>query len=84
MLVGSIGYILSLGVTAWAFYTYAAEFNAVAAASKTLAEATAADADLSAAEAALAEATAAASVGGTSCWSACWCSSPRTPSARGR
>lgn len=28
MLVGSIGYILSLGTTAWAFYTYGTEFNA--------------------------------------------------------
>ena len=28
MLVGSIGYILSLGTTAWAFYTYGTNFNA--------------------------------------------------------
>jgi len=28
MLVGSIGYILSLGSTAWAFYTYGTEFTA--------------------------------------------------------
>ena len=27
MLVGSIGYIISLGATAWAFYTYGTEFN---------------------------------------------------------
>ncbi|UCH10048.1 MAG: sugar porter family MFS transporter [Fidelibacterota bacterium] len=27
MLVGSIGYIISLAATAWAFYTYGAEFN---------------------------------------------------------
>ena len=27
MLVGSVGYILSLGSTAWAFYTYGTEFN---------------------------------------------------------
>ena len=27
MLIGSIGYILSLGMTAWAFYTYGSEFN---------------------------------------------------------
>jgi SP family xylose:H+ symportor-like MFS transporter len=27
MLVGSIGYIISLGVAAWAFYTYGTEFN---------------------------------------------------------
>ena len=27
MLVGSVGYILSLGVTAWAFYTYGVEFS---------------------------------------------------------
>ncbi|MHB8898916.1 MAG: sugar porter family MFS transporter [Thermoguttaceae bacterium] len=30
MLIGSIGYILSLGVTAWAFYTYTDEFKASA------------------------------------------------------
>ena len=36
MLVGSIGYILSLGVTAWAFYTYSAEFHASADAIKAL------------------------------------------------
>jgi sugar porter (SP) family MFS transporter len=30
MLVGSIGYILSLGCVAWAFYTYADAFNAAA------------------------------------------------------
>jgi sugar porter (SP) family MFS transporter len=29
MLVGSIGYILSLGVTTWAFFRYGAEFRAV-------------------------------------------------------
>ncbi len=28
MLIGSIGYIVSLGMTAWAFYTYGTEFNA--------------------------------------------------------
>ncbi|MEE8187079.1 MAG: sugar porter family MFS transporter [Nitrososphaerales archaeon] len=28
MLIGSIGYILSLGMTAWAFYTYGNEFTA--------------------------------------------------------
>jgi sugar porter (SP) family MFS transporter len=28
MLVGSIGYILSLGATAWAFYTYGSDFTA--------------------------------------------------------
>jgi len=27
MLVGSIGYIISLGMTAWAFYTYGTDFN---------------------------------------------------------
>jgi len=27
MLVGSIGYIISLGITAWAFYTYGTDFN---------------------------------------------------------
>ncbi len=36
MLVGSIGYILSLGVTAWAFYTYSAEFQTSANAVKAL------------------------------------------------
>ncbi|HID75738.1 MAG TPA: MFS transporter [Planctomycetaceae bacterium] len=39
MLVGSIGYIVSLAATAWAFYTYAAEFEAVAAASEAVQEA---------------------------------------------
>jgi len=34
MLVGSIGYILSLGSTAWAFYTYGDAFTAVADAAK--------------------------------------------------
>lgn len=29
MLVGSIGYVLSLGATAWAFYTYGTEFTTV-------------------------------------------------------
>ena len=29
MLIGSIGYIISLGITAWAFYTYGANFNEV-------------------------------------------------------
>ncbi len=29
MLVGSIGYIVSLGATAWAFYTYGKQFDAV-------------------------------------------------------
>jgi len=28
MLVGSVGYIVSLGTTAWAFYTYGADFDA--------------------------------------------------------
>jgi MFS family permease len=27
MLIGSIGYIISLGVTAWAFYTYGTDFD---------------------------------------------------------
>jgi len=35
MLVGSIGYILSLGSTAWAFYTYGEVFTAAAEAAKT-------------------------------------------------
>ena len=52
MLVGSIGYIVSLGATAWAFYRYGTEF------------------------------TAAGSRGRAA--RACWSSSPRTPSARGR
>jgi MFS transporter, SP family, xylose:H+ symportor len=38
MLVGSIGYILSLSGTAWAFYTYGEAFAAVAQAAKTGAE----------------------------------------------
>ncbi|MBN2021187.1 MAG: sugar porter family MFS transporter [Pirellulales bacterium] len=36
MLIGSIGYILSLGATAWAFYANAAEFRAAAAAAEAL------------------------------------------------
>jgi SP family xylose:H+ symportor-like MFS transporter len=39
MIVGSIGYILSLATVAGAFYVYAAEFGAVADASKALEEA---------------------------------------------
>ena len=34
MLVGSIGYILSLGTVAWAFYTYADAFAAAAKADR--------------------------------------------------
>ncbi len=36
MIIGSIGYILSLGATAWAFYTYGTEFKASADAIKAL------------------------------------------------
>jgi MFS transporter, SP family, xylose:H+ symportor len=38
MIAGSIGYILSLGATAWAFYTYGADFNAAMAAADSLAK----------------------------------------------
>ena len=71
MLVGSIGYIVSLGGTAWAFYTYGDAFGAAAEALKSGAAVppTWRPRRPSAAR---------------SCWSACCCSSPRTPSARGR
>ena len=78
MIVGSIGYILSLGATAWAFYTYRTEFKAVmdaaevvAKAEQAVAEAATADAvslaeaSLAAAESAAAEPTAAAAFGGS-------------------
>lgn len=39
MIVGSIGYILSLGVTTWAFFTYGGEFAAIGDAIKAIAEA---------------------------------------------
>jgi sugar porter (SP) family MFS transporter len=74
MLAGSIGYILSLGSTAWAFYTYGDQFKAVIQASaavekahQALAESatSAAQQALAAAEAAAAEATGAAAFGGT-------------------
>jgi len=32
MLIGSVGYIISLGVTAWAFYTYGTDFNSTGSA----------------------------------------------------
>ena len=39
MIVGSIGYILSLSVTAWAFFTYDAKFDTVSTASEAVATA---------------------------------------------
>lgn len=45
MVVGSIGYILSLAATAWAFYTYGGEFKASAGAIKALEAAQQATAD---------------------------------------
>jgi sugar porter (SP) family MFS transporter len=68
MIVGSIGYILSLGATAWAFYTYETEFGAVAEAFKAISDAKGVGADaatLVALEEVAAEAVAAASAGGT-------------------
>ena len=74
LVVGSIGYILSLGSTAWAFYTYGGEFKAVIKAGEAVEEAyqtLAASATetarltLDAAEAVAADATSAASFGGT-------------------
>ncbi len=67
MIAGSIGYILSLSVTAWAFYTFQPEFDAVATAAETLAQAQASGADgatVAALQAAVAEATQAARLGG--------------------
>ena len=69
MIVGSIGYILSLGATAWAFYAYGAEFNAAMAAAENLAKLKAApvfdSAAVAAAGSCLATAAAAAKVGST-------------------
>lgn len=68
MLVGSIGYILSLGATAWAFYAYGPEFRASAAALGALEQAQKAAADpatIAALEQAAATAIAAAATGGT-------------------
>ncbi len=75
MLVGSVGYIISLSCVAWAFYTYAGEFNAAMDASKQVAEAReavavapadpAAGQALAAAETTLEKATAATGLGGT-------------------
>jgi len=69
MIVGSIGYILSLGATAWAFYTYGAEFNAAMAAAENLAKLKAATVldgtAVAAAGSSLAAASAAARVGST-------------------
>ena len=68
MIVGSIGYILSLGATAWAFYTYQSDFDAVAQAAKMVAQAEAATTPgaaeaLIAAQAAAADVNAAAAFG---------------------
>jgi len=65
MLVGSIGYILSLGVAAWAFFNYSAEFTAVKDAMTAIAAAVKAGAtpDIIAALKAI-EAEAVAAVGG--------------------
>ena len=74
MLVGSIGYILSLGSTAFAFYRYGDRFLAVIDAGKVVTQAQAAVAEqatvaaervLAAAAAAAAQANAAAGLGGT-------------------
>lgn len=78
MIVGSLGYILSLGVTAWAFYTYNTEFREVIRATDAVAtiqeglagqpaEAARAnlETELSGARSALDTATAAAATGGT-------------------
>jgi sugar porter (SP) family MFS transporter len=68
MLVGSIGYILSLGSTAAAFYAYNAQFQAVIKAADALAklkEAAAGVVAIAAAEATLAQVTPQAAVGGT-------------------
>jgi len=67
MIVGSIGYILSLGTTAWAFYAYGPEFNAAMAAVENLEKvsmASVADpAAIAAAESSLAAASEAAKTG---------------------
>jgi len=67
MIVGSIGYILSLGTTAWAFYAYGPEFNAAMAAVENLEKiSTVSVADpgaLAAAESSLAAASDAAKTG---------------------
>jgi MFS transporter, SP family, xylose:H+ symportor len=65
MIVGSIGYILSLATIAWAFYAYSAEFHRAMDAAETVAKAkTAADtAAIASAESSLAGATAAARSG---------------------
>ena len=67
MLVGSIGYILSLGATAWAFYAYQVEFNTVAEATKAVVEAKDAATDaatIAVLEEAAVSAVAAAATGG--------------------
>lgn len=67
MLVGSIGYILSLGVTTWAFFAYGAEFKAVTDAIAALNDARAAGAapeTIQQLEAALQAALPAAAAGG--------------------
>ena len=65
MLAGSIGYILSLGGTAWAFYTYGAQFQGTIDATAALASAKAAAdaAGIAAAQASLSAASSAAAVG---------------------
>ena len=67
MIVGSIGYILSLGATAWVFYTYQAEFHAVTEAAKAVADAKLAAIDpatLATLESTAANAVEAAAIGG--------------------
>lgn len=69
MIVGSIGYILSLATIAWAFYTYGAQFTAAMDAAKALAQVKSAGvvdaSSLAAAQSSLAAATAAVGAGST-------------------
>ena len=69
MLVGSLGYIVSLSVVAWAFYNYSTEFHSAIATNNALAVARDADAAdqaaIDAAEKAAEEASAEAKAGGT-------------------
>jgi sugar porter (SP) family MFS transporter len=71
MIAGSIGYIVSLAATAWAFYTYGDQFRAAMQASDALAQAQAGvesgapSSTLAAAQAAWEQASQAAAVGGT-------------------
>lgn len=67
MIVGSLGYILSLSATAWAFYTFRPEFDAVAKAAEAIAQAQATGTDqvaLAALEATAAQTMQAARLGG--------------------